>query len=136
MPPSRSNEPDAREPVPFLTGAWVEAFDQQLQRLGVVGDDAEASVVEYVVDGSEIGAYHVVIEPASVRVLPGAATSPDVRLTQDLTTAEAVASGERSALDAFMGGDIVLTGDADRLRGLTEVMTRIGEASSAIGPLG
>jgi hypothetical protein len=126
------NDVPARDPVPFATGAWVEAFDEQLRLLGVTGGDAEESVIEYVVEGSAVGVYHVIITPTSVRAVPGGAPSPDVRLTQDSRTALAVRDGRRSALDAFMSGDLVLSGDAERLRRLTAVMTSIGEASAAI----
>ena len=105
----------------FLSDDWLAAMDDAARNRVVPDDDPLADVslvIEQVVhDGP---GWQLVIDHGrcSVRTLPvdgEPGTEPDVRLTSARSTAEAIASGQRAALDAFIAGDLVLGGDVRTL---------------------
>lgn len=59
--------------------------------------------------------YHLVLGPDAVCVRPGPAPAPTVTLRQSMATAWAVFRGDLAADEAFIRGDITLTGDATAL---------------------
>jgi hypothetical protein len=99
----------------FLTPEWLQALD------GAARADASlatatadlALVLEQQVVGLPEGPfrYHITFDHGSVSVAEGPAASADVRFTQDVATARAIAAGTRSAQRAFMTGDLRVGGD-------------------------
>lgn len=101
-----------------IDDAWVEALDDKLA--AGPGSVPEPLTVQYVVcPGEDLGCgpddeyrYHLVLGPDGDRAHAGAAPAPDVTFRLTAATAEAIRSGERSAEEAFLAGDLDLEGDA------------------------
>ena len=99
--------------VQFLSDEWLAAMDAAARARPRPDDDPLADVaitVEQVVTGGP--RWRLVIDHGRCWVETDADGEPDVRLTSDRATAEAIATGQRAALDAFIAGDLVLGGDA------------------------
>jgi hypothetical protein len=110
-------------PVPErFSPEWIEALDGAAR--GLDGPD-EPFVIEQVVDDV---AWHVVLGPDGVRVLPGRAEGPDVTFTQDRDTADAIATGELSAAAALTAGRLTVRGATSRLTEHRELLARLDEA--------
>lgn len=105
----------------FLSDDWLAAMDAAARGRVVPADDPLADVslvVEQVVTGGP--SWRLVVDGgrcAVEAIAPGTepAAEPDVRLTSDRTTAAAIASGQRPALEAFIAGELVLGGDVRSL---------------------
>ncbi len=113
--------------VRFLSADWLTALDRAASGLAI--DPTVALCVEHVVDDV---VYHVRYADGRVRVLPGAAESPTVRVRADRATAAAIAQGTLSAQRAFMQGQLSVEGDTlmlsttpASLRGLDDVYTEV-----------
>jgi hypothetical protein len=102
--------------VQFLSDEWLAAMDGAARSRPVPDPDPLADVAvaieQVVTDGPR---WRLVVDHGSCAVAAGGEGEPDVRLTSDRETAEAVASGRRAALDAFIAGDLVLGGDVRAL---------------------
>lgn len=102
--------------VQFLSDEWLAAMDRAARSRPVPDPDPLADVrvrIEHVVvDGPR---WRLVVQDGTCAVVAGGDDEPDVRLTSDRETAEAIASGRRAALDAFIAGDLVLGGDVRAL---------------------
>lgn len=102
--------------VQFLSDEWLAAMDDAARSRPVVDDDplrgVRLVVEQVVVDGPR---WRLVVDDGRCSVAPGGDGEPDVRFTSDRGTAEAIARGERAALEAFIAGDLVLGGDVRRL---------------------
>ena len=97
----------------FLSDQWLAALDRAARARVAPDDDPLAGVqltVEQVVEDGPRWRLH--IDDGHLRVEPGPEDgAADLRLTSDRATAAAIASGRRSALQAFIAGDLVLGGD-------------------------
>lgn len=98
----------------FLSDEWLSALADAARSRTPPDDDPLADVelvVEQVVTGGP--RWRLVVERGQVRIDRAAADDPpaDVRLTSDRSTATAIASGRRAALDAFITGDLTIGGD-------------------------
>jgi hypothetical protein len=122
----------------YLSPAWLEAVDRAVQADGALRDATAGVhlVVQHVVRG---GAgpegdvcFHVAIDDGSVRVRPGPASSPSVTLTEDRSTAVAVARGERSAQEAFMDGEVRVGGDIGELLAAQAALARLGDVFASV----
>lgn len=81
---------------------------------GLVG--VELVIEQRITDeGGEIARYHLLIGDGAVEVVDGAASSPDVVITQDRATADSIRHGEAHAHRAFLTGRLRVDGDIDRL---------------------
>ena len=102
--------------VQFLSDEWLAAMDDAARNRVAPEPDPLAAVtvtIEQVVrDGPR---WRLVVDHGSCSVVAGGDSEPDVRLTSDRETAEAVATGRRPALEAFIAGDLVLGGDVRAL---------------------
>jgi len=102
--------------VQFLSDEWLAAMDEAARNRPVGDDDplrgVHLVVEQVVVDGPR---WRLVLDDGRLSVARGGKTEPDVRLTADRATAEAIATGRRAALEAFITGDLVLGGDVRRL---------------------
>ena len=103
----------------FLSPEWIDALaraaacDPHVQEAGA-GRAVGFTVV--VTDGTAEGIeYHVSARAGRVEVGPGPARPENVRFKQPRTTAEAVARGELNAHEAFISGQIELSGDLSAL---------------------
>lgn len=100
----------------FLSDDWLAAMDEAARGRVAPDDDALAgvslSVEQVITDGPR---WRLVVDHGVCSVVSGAALDDaedaDIRLTSDRSTAEAIAAGERSALESFIAGDLVLGGD-------------------------
>lgn len=114
--------------VQFLSDEWLTAMDAAARERRAPEPDPLADVtvsIEQVVhDGPR---WRLVVDRGRCRVLSDAEGEPDVRLTSDRGTAEAVATGQRPALDAFIAGDLVLGGDVRALIENKAALEALGE---------
>jgi putative sterol carrier protein len=102
---------------------WVAALAARAD--GVAVDAGEPLVVQQeIVDTGRC--WHVVVAGGALRVAAGAHPAPDVTFSQDAGTADAIASGELSAQQAFVEGRL-------RVRG---AVGRLPETASAFAALG
>lgn len=102
--------------VQFLSDEWLAAMDAAARNRVPPDPDPLADVtvtIEQVV--RDVARWRLVIERGACSVVAGAEGEPDVRLTSDRATAEALATGARPALDAFIAGELVLGGDVRAL---------------------
>jgi hypothetical protein len=102
--------------VQFLSDEWLTAMDEAARSRPVADDDplrgVSLVVEQVVVDGPR---WRLVIVDGRCSVQAGGDGEPDVRFTSDRPTAEAIATGQRAALEAFIAGDLVLGGDVRSL---------------------
>jgi len=102
--------------VQFLSDEWLAAMDEAARRRPVADDDplrgVHLTVEQVVLDGPS---WRLVVDDGRCSVVRGGEGEPDVRLTADRATAEAIATGRQAALEAFIAGDLVLGGDVRRL---------------------
>ncbi len=112
----------------FLSDDWLAALDEAARSRPVPDDDPLAGVsitVDQVVTG--VRTWRLVVDDGALSVVADPVDEPDVRLTADADVAGAVARGERSALDAFIAGDLVLGGDVARLLAARPALEAIGD---------
>jgi hypothetical protein len=98
--------------VEYLSDEWLAALDSAARSVTVDPPAAETIVVQTVVvdpEGPAV-AYHLTLADRSIGVQAGSSDAPTVTFTQSRETATAVASGRRSAQEAFMAGDIRVGG--------------------------
>jgi hypothetical protein len=103
--------------VEYLSDEWLAALDSAARSVTVDPPAAETIVVQTVVvdpEGPAV-AYHLTLADRSIGVQAGSSDVPTVTFTQSRETATAVASGRRSAQEAFMAGDIRVGGDVTAL---------------------
>jgi hypothetical protein len=101
---------------PFLSGAWLAAFDAMLRADDRVRSDRPV-VVEQIVTGVPTGGdvhYRLVVDGSGARLDPEA-EPVTVRLTTDYETAAAIARGDENAQSALAAGRMRLGGRVDDL---------------------
>jgi hypothetical protein len=114
--------------VQFLSDEWLAAMDTAARDRVAPDPDPLADVtvsIEQVV--RDVARWRLVIERGSCSVVAEPEGEPDVRLTSDRETAEALATGRRPALDAFIAGDLVLGGDVRALLDNRAALEALGE---------
>lgn len=102
--------------VQFLSDDWLRALDGAA-RSRVVPEDDPLGAVELVIEQevTDGPTWRLVIDRGALHVARSGDRPADVRLVSDRETAAAIASGRRAALDAFIGGDLVLGGNVQTL---------------------
>lgn len=122
---------------PFLSDAWLAALDAAAKaddELRAAAAEADLVVQQVVTgagaDGGEV-AYVLVLTADEVAVRAGRVEEPTVTFTQALPTAVAIASGERSAQQAFIDGDLRVGGDVGALAARHRALTRLGDVFAA-----
>lgn len=117
----------------FLSDEWFAALDAAARARPTGPDDplrdVQLTVEQVVVDGPR---WRLVVDAGRCSIERDAAGEPDVRLTSDRATAEAVASGRRAALDAFIAGDLVLGGDVRQLLDNRAALEAMGDVFVAV----
>lgn len=117
----------------FLSDAWLEALDATATAMPA--DEARSGldlVIEFVVAG--VRTYRLTFTDGALRVSPTLGGDPpaDVRMTGDHATSAAVASGRRSALDAFICGDLMLGGDTRLLLEHRAALETVGDLFASV----
>jgi hypothetical protein len=120
--------------VEYLSDEWLAALDSAARAVTVDPPATGTIVVQTVVTdpAGRAVTYHLTLDDCAIGVQPGTSEAPTVTFTQSRETAAAVASGRRSAQEAFMAGDIRVGGDVtalieqrDALRAFDEVMAGV-----------
>ena len=120
---------------PFLSDAWIAALDEAAradEELRLVAAEADLVIQQVVVDGDHEVAYAVILTADEVAVRPGFVEAPTVTFTQDRHTAEEVASGARSALQAFVDGEIRVRGDVVSLSERHRVLAKLSDVFASV----
>ena len=92
---------------------WVE--QQQLRVASIEVDPDIELVVQQTVLAETPQSWHIVIADGSARLRPGAHPDPDVTLSADPATIDAISSGRSSAQREFLDGRLRIAGDIRRL---------------------
>jgi len=127
--------------IRFLSPEWITALDRALQLAGTppasdVGPNG--LVIQHVVAPRESSgdrtetAYALTIKAGTGTVTAGRHADPTVTYTQDHECAAAIASGQRNAHDAFMLGDLTITGDTQALIVATDLLAWLDEALAQV----
>lgn len=112
----------------FLSEDWLAALDAAARTRVPGADDPLAGIslsLEQVVTGGP--RWRLVIDDGRCSVVTDGPGEADVRLTSDRATAEAIATGRRAALDAFIAGDLVLGGDVRALLDNRAALEALGD---------
>lgn len=119
--------------VQFLSDEWLRAMDAAARDRTPPDDDPLAGVslsIEHViVDGPS---WRLVIDDGACRVDAEAPGDADVRLTTSRDTAEAIAAGRRSALEAFIAGELRMGGDTRVLLTHREALEVLGDLFASV----
>ncbi len=105
--------------VRYLSLEWIDALSAEVatsERLVALSALHHIGVTQVVTGGPEGDVtYHLQVGGGAASFGAGAAFPEDVRMQQDWDTAVGVATGELSAQEAFISGQILLTGDQQKL---------------------
>ncbi len=117
----------------FLSDPWLAALDDAARARSRAGDDRLADVTLRV-DQTVVGVrtWRLAIDRGDVRVVADPDDPGDVELRCDRATAVAVAGGQRSALDAFIAGDLELHGDPAALLQAREALEELGDLFATV----
>jgi hypothetical protein len=122
----------------FLSDEWLGALDDAARSIRL-RREVTPFVLEQVVTGASGGDVHyqVVFADASVRVVKGTPSAPDLSFVTDLHTATGIARGETNAQQALAAGRFQVRGRiealvrrADALRALDDAFASIREATT------
>ena len=115
----------------FLSAAWFAAIDS----IGIGTDTSLTFELEQVVTGAPAGEirYRASVRDGRLTVAPGAgAGPPDATLRLSWSTAVALATGARTAHEAFRDGEVRFAGDLRRIQALTAALVAISDAAAAL----
>lgn len=121
--------------IAFLSEEWLAEVESRLNasaafQAKAAGNDAVIQQVVPAPDGER--RYWIRIEGGRVTVGPGDAESPDVVITQSLSTAEALARRELNPVTAFMTGRLKVTGDMGLLMKLQSAVSELPAAMADV----
>ncbi|RLE25441.1 MAG: hypothetical protein DRJ50_02915 [Actinobacteria bacterium] len=105
--------------IRYLSLEWISALTTEVANSAQIREIASThtiGVTQVVSNGPEGDVtYHLSVGDGDATFGPGPADPEDVRMEQDWDTAVAVATGELNAQEAFIGGQIRLHGDQQKL---------------------
>jgi putative sterol carrier protein len=105
--------------IRYLSLDWINALSDEVAASDLMREIAEShriGVTQVVSNGPEGDVtYHLSVGDGSATFGAGPADPEDVKMEQDWDTAVAVATGELNAQEAFIGGQIRLFGDQQKL---------------------
>jgi hypothetical protein len=105
--------------IRYLSLDWINALSAEVaasDQLRALAEQHQINVTQVVTNGPEGDVtYHLEVNDGVASFGAGAAESEDVRMQQEWSTAVAVATGELNAQEAFIGGQILLFGDQQKL---------------------
>lgn len=120
----------------FLSAEWIAALDAAARASTALTDSAgtETFVLEQrvVLPAGAESVHHLLFAPDGVRVLPGAASHPDVVLVTDLPTAVALARGEVNAQRALASGRLRVRGDLDALTSRSDALREVDDVFASV----
>jgi hypothetical protein len=124
----------------FLSPEWIEALDAAARMASLPADLATVSIeVEQVVRDAPGGQvrYHLRLEDGRMRVHPGPAGAPHLRLIADYDAAARIQRGELNAQQALAAGRLKVQGHfalllraSDALRSLEDVFAGVRAATT------
>ena len=119
----------------FLSAEWIEALDAAARGVTVPAGAAAVSMeVEQVVrdaPGGEVR-YHLRLEDGRVRVHPGPAVSPHLRLIADYEVAARIQRGEMNAQAALAAGRLKMQGQFAHLLRADEALRSLEDVFAAV----
>jgi putative sterol carrier protein len=121
--------------VKFLSDEWAAALKAELNareafRQAAAGHQA---TIQQVIAGSDGDVpYWIVIQDSSIDMGTGTVEGADATITENYETAVKLATGELSAVTAFMTGKIKIAGNMGLLLSLQGVLTQLPAAMQAI----
>ena len=105
--------------IRYLSLDWIGALSEEVaasEQMRAVAEHHSIGVTQVVSDGPEGDVtYHLVVADGAATFGAGPAEPEDVKMEQDWDTAVAVATGKLNAQEAFIGGQIRLFGDQQKL---------------------
>jgi putative sterol carrier protein len=105
--------------IRYLSLDWIDALSEEVaasEQMRSVAEHHSIGVTQVVSNGPEGDVtYHLVVADGAASFGAGPAEPEDVKMEQDWDTAVAVATGELNAQEAFIGGQIRLFGDQQKL---------------------
>ena len=105
--------------IRYLSLDWIDALAHEVaasDHMREVCESHRIGVTQVVTDGPEGDVtYHLSVDGGDATFGVGPADPEDVRMEQDWNTAVAVATGALNAQEAFIGGQIRLFGDQQKL---------------------
>ncbi|MDP9464689.1 MAG: SCP2 sterol-binding domain-containing protein [Actinomycetota bacterium] len=105
--------------VRYLSLAWIDALSEEVansSELAALAGTHQIAVTQIVTDGPEGDVtYHLRLGNGDASFGAGPADGEDVRMEQSWATAQAVATGDLNAQEAFIKGLIRLTGNQQKL---------------------
>ncbi|MEO5723247.1 MAG: SCP2 sterol-binding domain-containing protein [Ilumatobacteraceae bacterium] len=120
----------------YLSLEWIDALTRQVEAspvLATLAGQHSVGVTQVVTDGPEGDVlYHLQLGEGTARFAAGPAEPEDVRMTQDWTTAVAVATGELNPQEAFIRGRIRLVGNQQALIEAQPVFGALDEVFSTV----
>ena len=117
-----------------MSDEWFDALDQAARRAEVdpALDDVSLTIEQRIEDGP---AWRLVIDGGTVRVTRRVDEGDaDVRFTSSRTTARSMARGERSALEAFIAGELRVGGDIGTLLDHRVAIETLGDVFASVRP--
>ena len=110
---------DAPERLRYVSLDWIEALSAEVaasEHMGEVATHHTVGVTQVVSGGPEGDVtYHLQVAGGAASFGAGAAEPEHVKMEQDWQTAVDVATGDLNAQEAFIGGQIRLFGDQQKL---------------------
>lgn len=124
---NRSRVPYSHGVTEFLTDAWIGALDDRISAAGAPPVAEQLVVQQEVERAPETVIYQVVLGPQGARVRSGTPETPTVVFSQSLAIATAIAQGRTTAHEAFMLGQLKVTGDTQALIAHTSASAWVAE---------
>jgi putative sterol carrier protein len=121
--------------VAFLSPEWSKALKEALNGSETFHAAAGTSraTIQQVITGSEgEHRYWIKIADGAIDLGDGDVADPDATITQSYETAVALATGQLSAVTAFMTGKIKIGGNMGLLLSLQGVLTQLPAAMATI----
>jgi len=121
--------------VRFLSPEWIDALDAALRSAGTPPPTGLASsgiVIQHNVTDADEASYALVVTPTGGSVLAGPHAEPTVTYAQNRACAAAIASGDRSPHDAFMLGELTISGDTHSLIAASDLLAWLDDALAAV----
>lgn len=129
--------------VDYLSAEWLERFGDLVGQHPVTASSVETAAslsIGFIVTTDESGdgaSYRVTVDGAAFGVIVDDADTvtkaeADVVIVSTRTVAATIARGERSALDAFMTGDLLLDGETTRLVDARETLVDLVDVTGEL----
>ena len=116
----------------FLSDEWLQDFNDALVGSGKPPVDEQIVIEQEITSNADTSRYCIVLDPAAASVTTETEGEPTVRFSQSRAVAEAIAQGRTSAHEAFMLGQLEVTGDTRALVGQAEVSAWLAAAMESL----